>query len=235
MDTNMTPPQGVFVPFFGVEACTASGMARVALQTGAAVLPGFLVWEEAEKKYVLRFGEELELIHTGDADSGYCWRIRRCLRRRLRRMCGGIPSSGCGCTGDGRRGRRAKVNCTRERANDLCEGNPGAAAAGAERGCAHVLALVQLRGCRAGLDCVCAGRGRLKNALASEAGMILAPQLAVVGEPDHRVLEVQDAQAWVCSVRALVRFVCCRDDSCFGGDRCQGFGGRGNQRWRWGP
>jgi KDO2-lipid IV(A) lauroyltransferase len=66
MDTNMTPPQGVFVPYFGVEACAASGMARVALHSGAAVLPGFLVWEAAEKKYVLRFGEELELIRTGD-------------------------------------------------------------------------------------------------------------------------------------------------------------------------
>ncbi|MGA7157420.1 MAG: lysophospholipid acyltransferase family protein, partial [Acidobacteriaceae bacterium] len=66
MDTNMTPPQGVFVPYFGVEACTGSAMARVALHTGAAVLPGFLVWEAAEKRYVLRFGEELELSRSGD-------------------------------------------------------------------------------------------------------------------------------------------------------------------------
>src|ERR1035438_1018928 len=28
MDTNMTPPQGVFVDFFGIPACTASGLAR---------------------------------------------------------------------------------------------------------------------------------------------------------------------------------------------------------------
>jgi len=68
MDTNMTPPQGVFVPFFGVPACTASGMARIAEKTGAAVLPGFLLWEESEQKYVLRFGEELEVVHTGDAE-----------------------------------------------------------------------------------------------------------------------------------------------------------------------
>ena len=67
MDTNMTPPQGIFVPFFGVEACTASGLARVALRSGAAVLPGFLLWEESEKKYVLRFGPELDLVRTGDA------------------------------------------------------------------------------------------------------------------------------------------------------------------------
>ena len=69
MDTNMTPPQGVFVPFFGVDACTASGMARVALKTDAAVLPGFLLWDEARRKYVLRFGERTELIRTGDADA----------------------------------------------------------------------------------------------------------------------------------------------------------------------
>jgi KDO2-lipid IV(A) lauroyltransferase len=66
MDTNMTPPQGVFVPFFGVTACTASGLARVAQRTGAAVLPGFLVWEAAERKYVLHFGPEIPLTETGD-------------------------------------------------------------------------------------------------------------------------------------------------------------------------
>ena len=69
MDTNMTPPQGVFVPFFGVEACTASGLARVAVRTGAAVLPGFLLWEESEQRYVLRFGEELDLVKTGNAQA----------------------------------------------------------------------------------------------------------------------------------------------------------------------
>lgn len=68
MDTNMTPPQGVFVPFFGVEACTASGMARIALKTGAAVVPGFLLQEEREQGYVLRFGEELNLVRTGDSE-----------------------------------------------------------------------------------------------------------------------------------------------------------------------
>ncbi len=67
MDTNMTPPQGVFVPFFGVEACTATALARVAMKSGAAVLPGFLVWEASERRYVLRFGEELDLLKTGDA------------------------------------------------------------------------------------------------------------------------------------------------------------------------
>ena len=65
MDTNMTPPQGVFARFFGIEACTASGLAHVALKTGAAVLPGFLVWEPAEDRYVLHFGPELHFAQSG--------------------------------------------------------------------------------------------------------------------------------------------------------------------------
>ena len=44
MDTNMTPPQSV-VDFFGVPACTASGLARIALRTDAAVIWSFTVWD----------------------------------------------------------------------------------------------------------------------------------------------------------------------------------------------
>ena len=78
MDTNMTPPQGVFVPFFGKAACTASGLARVALKTGAAVLPGFMLWEDAEKKYVLHFGEEIPFECTGDDDADMVTNTARC-------------------------------------------------------------------------------------------------------------------------------------------------------------
>jgi len=69
MDTNMTPPQGVFVPYFGHMACTGSGLARVAQKTGAAVLPGFLLWEAAEKKYVLHFGPEIPILRTGNEEA----------------------------------------------------------------------------------------------------------------------------------------------------------------------
>jgi KDO2-lipid IV(A) lauroyltransferase len=69
MDTNMTPPQGVFVNFFGKQACTASGVARVALKTGAAVLPGFMVWEDAERRYVLHFGPQLVFERTADEEA----------------------------------------------------------------------------------------------------------------------------------------------------------------------
>ncbi len=66
MDTNMTPPQGVFVNFFGVPAYTASGLARIALRTDAAVVPGFTVWDKQRRKYVLCFDPALELVRTGN-------------------------------------------------------------------------------------------------------------------------------------------------------------------------
>ena len=69
MDTNMTPPQGAFVDFFGHPACTGSGLARVAMKTGAKVLPGFLLWDEATKQYVLRFGAALDLPVSDDAEA----------------------------------------------------------------------------------------------------------------------------------------------------------------------
>jgi Kdo2-lipid IVA lauroyltransferase/acyltransferase len=69
MDTNMTPPQGVFVNFFGIPACTASGLARIALRTDAAVVPGFTIWDRGLGKYRLRFDPALELIRTGDLEA----------------------------------------------------------------------------------------------------------------------------------------------------------------------
>jgi Kdo2-lipid IVA lauroyltransferase/acyltransferase len=69
MDTNMTPPQGVFVDFFGIPACTASGLARIALRTDAAVVPGFTVWDSKLRKYILRFDPAVELIRTNDNEA----------------------------------------------------------------------------------------------------------------------------------------------------------------------
>jgi Kdo2-lipid IVA lauroyltransferase/acyltransferase len=69
MDTNMTPPQGIFVDFFGIPACTASGLARIALRTDAAVVPGFTIWDPALRKYRLRFDPALQLIRTGHLEA----------------------------------------------------------------------------------------------------------------------------------------------------------------------
>ena len=69
MDTNMTPPQGIFVDFFGIPACTAAGPARIALRTDAAVVPTFTIWDAALGKYRLRFDPALELVRTGDLEA----------------------------------------------------------------------------------------------------------------------------------------------------------------------
>jgi KDO2-lipid IV(A) lauroyltransferase len=69
MDTNMTPPQGIFVDFFGIPACTASGLARIALRTDAAVVPGFTIWDSSLGKYRLRFDPAVDLVRTGDLDT----------------------------------------------------------------------------------------------------------------------------------------------------------------------
>jgi KDO2-lipid IV(A) lauroyltransferase len=69
MDTNMTPPQGVFVDFFGIPACTASGLARIALRTDAAVVPGFTIWDPVLRKYRLRFDPAVSLVRTGNDDA----------------------------------------------------------------------------------------------------------------------------------------------------------------------
>ena len=68
-DTNTSLDEGVFVDFFGRPASTTSGIARIALRTDAAVIPGFLVWEASEKKYHLEFGRALDLVRTGDEDA----------------------------------------------------------------------------------------------------------------------------------------------------------------------
>jgi KDO2-lipid IV(A) lauroyltransferase len=78
MDTNMTPPQGEFVEFFGMEACAATGVARIALKTGAAVLPGFMLWEKAEQRYVLHFGPELAFTRTGSAQADILAATQQC-------------------------------------------------------------------------------------------------------------------------------------------------------------
>jgi KDO2-lipid IV(A) lauroyltransferase len=67
-DQNTMPQEGVFVDFFGTPACTTAGIARVALHTGAAVVPGYAIWDSALNKYRLRFEPPLDLIRTGDLE-----------------------------------------------------------------------------------------------------------------------------------------------------------------------
>ena len=67
-DQNTMPEEGVFVDFFGKAACTTTGIARVALHTDAAVVPGYAVWDEGIGKYRLRFEPPVELQRSGDME-----------------------------------------------------------------------------------------------------------------------------------------------------------------------
>jgi KDO2-lipid IV(A) lauroyltransferase len=67
-DQNTMLGEAVFVDFFGKSASTTTGIARVALHTDAAVVPGYAVWDESIGKYRLRFEPAMELIRTGDAE-----------------------------------------------------------------------------------------------------------------------------------------------------------------------
>jgi KDO2-lipid IV(A) lauroyltransferase len=68
-DHNSSIEEGVFVPFFGVLASTTSGLARIALRTDAAVLPGFLSWDDALRKYRLRFEPAVALARSEDEEA----------------------------------------------------------------------------------------------------------------------------------------------------------------------
>lgn len=64
IDQNASLAEGVFVDFFGVKACANSAFVKIAARTGAAVIPGFALWSERERRYVLRFYPPLEI--SGD-------------------------------------------------------------------------------------------------------------------------------------------------------------------------
>jgi|SRR5579863_4837879 len=68
-DQNTDIEESVFVNFFGVPASTTSGLARIALRTDAAVVPGFLSWDEKCRRYQLRFEPAVELARTDNEES----------------------------------------------------------------------------------------------------------------------------------------------------------------------
>ena len=67
LDQNMSWQEGVFVSFFGELACTNTGMALLALKTGAAVVPAFNI-RERDGRYRVIIEPEVPLIRTGDKD-----------------------------------------------------------------------------------------------------------------------------------------------------------------------
>jgi KDO2-lipid IV(A) lauroyltransferase len=67
IDQNVAWYDGVFVDFFGRQACATSGLALLALHTDAPVLPAFTS-RLPDGKYLLEIGREVEIIRSGNRD-----------------------------------------------------------------------------------------------------------------------------------------------------------------------
>jgi KDO2-lipid IV(A) lauroyltransferase len=64
VDQNTSLDSAVFVDFFGIPASAASSFVKLAHHSGAAVIPGYALWSDEERRYVLRFGAPIAL--TGE-------------------------------------------------------------------------------------------------------------------------------------------------------------------------
>ena len=64
IDQNVSAAEGVFVDFFGQQACANAAFVKFAYHSGAKVIPGFAFWVEARQRYTLRFYPEITM--SGD-------------------------------------------------------------------------------------------------------------------------------------------------------------------------
>jgi len=87
-DVNAHPKEGVFVPFFGVPACTTSGVAMLAIRTDSLIFPAFCVWDKGLKRYKFVHGTPIEPVDTGDrkqdivdTTAAYTAEIERIIRK----------------------------------------------------------------------------------------------------------------------------------------------------------
>jgi Kdo2-lipid IVA lauroyltransferase/acyltransferase len=68
-DINAHPKEGVFVPFFGLQACTSAGPAMLALRTDALIVPFFCIYDHQVKRYKIVRGDILEPVKSGDRET----------------------------------------------------------------------------------------------------------------------------------------------------------------------
>lgn len=68
VDLNTLDREAIFVDFFGRPASTTFIVAKLALRTGAEVLPVFAPWDKEQRRIKLVVGEPLRIERTGDED-----------------------------------------------------------------------------------------------------------------------------------------------------------------------
>jgi len=69
IDQNTSTSEGVFIKFFGKLACAGSAFVKLAHRSGAAVIPGFALWNEDGRRYVLRFYPRIPMSGDVEADT----------------------------------------------------------------------------------------------------------------------------------------------------------------------
>ncbi len=69
LDHNVISQDLCFVDFFGIETSASTVFAKIAARSGAAVVPGFAVWDAAERRYVLRFEEPIGITRDAQRDT----------------------------------------------------------------------------------------------------------------------------------------------------------------------
>ncbi|HEY2846473.1 MAG TPA: lysophospholipid acyltransferase family protein [Pyrinomonadaceae bacterium] len=87
-DVNAHPKEGVFVPFFGLSACTSSGAAMLAIRSDALIFPTFCVWLKEKQRYRFVHGPVLKPANTGelkqnviDTTAAYTAEIEKLIRQ----------------------------------------------------------------------------------------------------------------------------------------------------------
>lgn len=68
VDLNMLGREGIFVDFFGVPAATTFVVAKLALRTGAPILPAFAPWDHERQQFAFKLGPPLQFKATGDEE-----------------------------------------------------------------------------------------------------------------------------------------------------------------------
>jgi KDO2-lipid IV(A) lauroyltransferase len=66
VDLNTLDREAIFVDFFGRPAATTFMVAKLALRTGAAVLPVFAPWDKDRKRFLLKIDRPLTIERTED-------------------------------------------------------------------------------------------------------------------------------------------------------------------------
>jgi KDO2-lipid IV(A) lauroyltransferase len=77
-DQNQIRSFGVFVDFFGKPACTTPGVARLAMLTGAAVIPAFLVRDGESDRHRIEILPQIEMVQTGNREADIVANTQRC-------------------------------------------------------------------------------------------------------------------------------------------------------------